>query len=48
MTKPTINLQELRSKIGHRAKSDPEHRFWGMYVHLLKHDTLEAAYLGAK
>ena len=48
MTKPTIRLQELRSRIGHRAKSDPKHRFWGMYVHLHKHETLEAAYLGAK
>ncbi|WP_437963144.1 group II intron reverse transcriptase/maturase [Sorangium sp. So ce260] len=48
MTKPTISLQELRAKIGHRAKSAPAHRFWGMYVHLVKHDTLEAAYLEAK
>jgi hypothetical protein len=28
MTKPTISLQELRAKIGHRAKSAPTHRFW--------------------
>jgi RNA-directed DNA polymerase len=48
MTKPTINLQELRAKIGHRAKSAPAHRFWGLHVHLLKLDTLEAAYLEAK
>jgi RNA-directed DNA polymerase len=44
---PTISLQELRAKIGHRAKSAPAHRFWGLHVHLVKHDTLEAAYLGA-
>ncbi len=44
---PTISLQELRAKIGHRAKSAPAHRFWGLHVHLVKHVTLEAAYLGA-
>jgi len=48
MTKPTISLQELQAKIGHRAKSAPLHRFWGMYVHLVKFETLEAAYLEAK
>ncbi|HKQ72053.1 MAG TPA: group II intron reverse transcriptase/maturase [Polyangiaceae bacterium] len=48
MTKPTISLQELRAKIGHRAKSAPAHRFWGLHVHLVKFDTLEAAYLEAK
>src|SRR5271154_3661564 len=48
MTKPTISLQELRAKIGHRAKSAPAHRFWGLYVHLVKLDTLEASYLAAK
>lgn len=48
MTKPTINLQELRAKIGHRAKSAPTHRFWGMFVHIVKLDTLNAAYLEAK
>jgi len=45
---PAISLQELRAKIGHRAKSAPTHRFWGLYVHLVKLDTLEAAYLEAK
>lgn len=48
MTKPTISLQELRAKIGQRAKSVPTHRFWGLYVHLIKLETLEAAYLEAK
>jgi RNA-directed DNA polymerase len=48
MTKPTISLQELRAKIGHRAKSDPMQRFWGLYAHLVKLDTLKAAYLEAK
>jgi RNA-directed DNA polymerase len=44
MTKPTIGLQELRTQIGQRAKSAPEHRFWGLYVHLVKPETLESAY----
>ena len=48
MTKPTISLQELRAKIGQRAKSAPAHRFWGLHVHIKKLDTLEAAYLEAK
>ena len=45
MIKPTISLQELRAKIGQRAKSAPAHRFWGLHVHIMKLDTLEAAYL---
>jgi RNA-directed DNA polymerase len=48
MIKPTISLQELRATIGHRAKSVPAHRFWGLHVHVVKLDTLEAAYLEAK
>ena len=48
MTKPTISLQELRARIGHRAKSVPTHRFWGLHVHLTKLETLEAAYLEAR
>ncbi len=48
MTKPTITTQELQRRIGHRAKSAPEHRFWGLHVHLVKLGTLEGAYLEAK
>ncbi|MCW5593715.1 MAG: group II intron reverse transcriptase/maturase [Burkholderiales bacterium] len=48
MIKPTISTQELQRRIGHRAKSALEHRFWGLYVHLGKLETLEAAYLEAK
>jgi RNA-directed DNA polymerase len=48
MIKPTISLQELRSTIGHRAKSAPAHRFWGLHVHVVKLDTVEASYLEAK
>ncbi len=48
MTKPTITLQELRATIGHRAKSTPTHRFWGLHVHVVKLETLDAAYQEAK
>jgi len=48
MTKPTITLQALRTRIGQRAKSAPEHRFWGLHVHVVKLETLEAAYLEAR
>lgn len=48
MRKPTIDLQELREGISHRAKYAPTHRFWGMFVRLVKCMTLEAAYLEAK
>ncbi len=48
MTKPAILLQELQARIGDRAKSDPAHRFWGIYVHIVKVETLEASYLQAK
>ncbi len=48
MTKPTIKLQDLQARIGHRAKSAPAHRFWGLHVHIKKHETLNAAYLEAK
>ncbi len=48
MIKPAVNLQDLRRKIYVKAKSDKRHRFWGMYVHVCKLETLETAYLIAK
>ena len=48
MTKPTISLQELRAKIGHRAKSAPAHRFWGLHVHLVKLDDARSRVPGGK
>jgi RNA-directed DNA polymerase len=48
MIKPTITLQELRTRIGQRAKSAPEHRFWGLYVHIAKLETLQTAYAEAR
>jgi RNA-directed DNA polymerase len=48
MTIPTVNLQELQARIGSRAKSAPTHRFWGIYVHVCKIETLETSYRVAK
>lgn len=45
---PSSSLQELQEKIGQRAKSAPNHRFWGIYVHSVKRETLEVAYREAK
>lgn len=48
MTKASINLQDLRRRIYSKAKSEPEWRFWGLYVHICKQETLEKAYKMAK
>ncbi len=48
MRKAPIGLQELRRRIYRKAKSDETHRFWGMFVHVAKIDTLEEAYQIAK
>jgi group II intron reverse transcriptase/maturase len=48
MTKAPINLQELRRRIYRRAKSERTHRFWGLFVHVAKIETLEEAYRIAK
>ncbi len=48
MTKTPISLQELRRRIYRKAKSDKTHRFWGLFVHLTKSETLEEAYRIAK
>ncbi len=48
MTKPSISLQDLRRRIYSKAKSEPEWRFWGLYVHVSKKETLEEAYKMAK
>lgn len=44
MTKMPIKLQDLRRKIYIKAKAEPEWRFWGIYVHVCKMETLEEAY----
>jgi RNA-directed DNA polymerase len=44
MTKAPSNLQELRRRIYRKAKSETTHRFWGLFVHITKIETLEVAY----
>jgi hypothetical protein len=48
MTKAPSSLQELRRRIYRKAKSDQTHRFWGLFVHITKVETLEEAYRIAK
>ena len=48
MTKAPSNLQDLRRRIYRKAKSDKSHRFWGLFVHITKIETLEEAYRVAK
>jgi RNA-directed DNA polymerase len=48
MIKTPINLQDLRRKIYTKAKADTAWRFWGLYVHVCKRETLHEAYLLAK
>jgi RNA-directed DNA polymerase len=48
MIKTPINLQDLRRKIYTKAKAEPAWRFWGLYVHVCKMETLYEAYLLAK
>jgi RNA-directed DNA polymerase len=44
----TITLKDLRRKIYIKAKNDPTWRFWGMYVHVTKMETLMCAYKQVK
>jgi RNA-directed DNA polymerase len=44
MTKTPIGLQDLRKRIYTTAKADKHHRFWGLYVHLCKEETLKESY----
>ena len=48
MTKAPINLQDLRRRLYVKAKAEPTWRFWGLYVHVCKRETLREAYLLAK
>ena len=48
MTKTSVNLQDLRRRIYVKAKAETTWRFWGMYVHVCKMETLRAAYALAK
>jgi RNA-directed DNA polymerase len=44
MRKAPIGLQDLRRRLYVKAKAEPSWRFWGLYVHLCKLETLQAAY----
>ena len=44
MTKTSIGLQDLRRRIYLKAKADQDWRFWGLYVHVCKPETLREAY----
>jgi RNA-directed DNA polymerase len=48
MTKASSSLQDLRRGIYVKAKAEPSWRFWGLYVHVCKMETLQEAYLMAK
>ena len=48
MRKAPISLQDLRRRIYVTAKADTTKRFWGLYVHVAKLETLRAAYDLAK
>src|ERR1700747_2457953 len=48
MTKASIDLQDLRRRIYVKAKAEPSWRFWGLYVHICKMETLREAYALAK
>ena len=48
MIKPPIDLQDLRRRIYVKAKAETAWRFWGLYVHVCKLETLREAYAMAK
>jgi RNA-directed DNA polymerase len=48
MIKASISLQDLRRRLYVKAKADKLWRFWGLYVHVCKMETLREAYALAK
>jgi RNA-directed DNA polymerase len=48
MTNTSGSLQDLRRRIYVKAKAEPTWRFWGLYVHVCKMETLREAYAMAK
>src|SRR5260370_37119761 len=48
MTNTRISLQDLRRSLYVKAKAEPAWRFWGLYVHVCKRETLQEAYQMAK
>jgi len=48
MIKTPISLQDLRKNLYIKAKTEPTWRFWGLYTHFCKRETLQEAYGMAK
>src|SRR5262245_47996014 len=48
MTTSPISLEDLRRSLYVKAKAEPTWRFWGLYVHVCKMETLREAYQMAK
>src|SRR6266849_2723208 len=48
MTKTPSSLQDLRRSLYVKAKAEPTWRFWGLYIHVCKMETLREAYQMAK
>jgi RNA-directed DNA polymerase len=48
MIKPFVDLQELRRRIYRKAKAEKTWRFWGLYVHVTRAETLRMAYQEAR
>jgi RNA-directed DNA polymerase len=48
MKKAPINLQDLRRSLYVQTKAEPACRFWGLYVHVCKMETLQETYRMAK
>jgi RNA-directed DNA polymerase len=48
MTTAPISLQDLRRRLYGKAKAEKDWRFWGLYVHVTKLETLRTAYEVAK
>ena len=48
MRRAPIRWQDLRRSLYVKAKAEPTWRFWGLYVHVCKMETLYEAYRMAK
>ena len=48
MIKTPISVQDLRKSLYIKAKTEPTWRFWGLYAHVCKRETLQEAYEMAK
>ena len=44
MIKTPISLQDLRRSLYVKAKAEPAGRFWGLYVHVCRMETIREAY----